>query len=148
MSELYLFYLLDLLSAKPVLLSLQLMSTNLGAYITGWACNDSNFKASIWDCIRVLGYSYSEHRHTHTQVSGIRKVKPVWILLMQETVSGSDISRAICKSAPQTDNHTSTSPLSFLQSGCPSCHPANSMKALKAIYRMYVQKHTHTHTPV
>jgi len=24
---------------------------------------------------------------------------------------------------PQTDNHASTPPLSFLQAGCPSCHP-------------------------
>ena len=32
----------------------------------------------------------------------------------------------------QTDNHTSTSPLSFLQAGCPSCCPTNSVKALKA----------------
>jgi len=31
----------------------------------------------------------------------------------------------------QTDNHTSTPPL-FLQAGCPSCHPTNSVKALKA----------------
>ena len=32
----------------------------------------------------------------------------------------------------QTDNHTSTPPLSFLQAKCPSCHPTNSIKALKA----------------
>jgi len=32
----------------------------------------------------------------------------------------------------QTDNHTSTPPLSFLQAGCPSCRPTNSIKALKA----------------
>ena len=32
----------------------------------------------------------------------------------------------------QTDNHTSTSPLSFLQAGCHFCHPTNSVKALKA----------------
>jgi len=32
----------------------------------------------------------------------------------------------------QTDNHTSTPPLSFLQAGCPSCRPNNSVKALKA----------------
>jgi len=25
-------------------------------------------------------------------------------------------------------NHASTSPLSFLQAGCPSCHPSNSVK--------------------
>jgi len=34
----------------------------------------------------------------------------------------------------QTDNHASTSPLSFLQAGCPSCHPTNSVKALKAVH--------------
>jgi len=32
----------------------------------------------------------------------------------------------------QTDNHTSTSVISFLQAGCPSCHPTNSVEALKA----------------
>ena len=32
----------------------------------------------------------------------------------------------------QTDNHASTQPLKFLQAGCPSCHPTNSVKALKA----------------
>ena len=31
----------------------------------------------------------------------------------------------------QTDNHTSIPPLSFLQAGCPSCRPTNSVKALK-----------------
>jgi len=32
----------------------------------------------------------------------------------------------------QTDNHASTSPLSFLQAGCPNCRLTNSVKALKA----------------
>jgi len=36
----------------------------------------------------------------------------------------------VCTSL-QTDNHTSTPPLSFLQAGCPSCRPTNSVKALK-----------------
>ena len=31
----------------------------------------------------------------------------------------------------QTDNHISTPPLSFLQAGCPSYRPTNSVKALK-----------------
>jgi len=31
-----------------------------------------------------------------------------------------------------TDNHTITLPLSFLQARCSSCHPTNSVKALKA----------------
>ena len=50
------------------------------------------------------------HTHTHpfngplsgsTRVSGYQRgsLKPIWILLKQETVSGSGISWAICKSA-------------------------------------------------
>jgi len=35
----------------------------------------------------------------------------------------------VCTSL-QTDNHASTS---FLQAGCPSCRPTNSVKALKAL---------------
>jgi len=30
----------------------------------------------------------------------------------------------------QTDSHANTTPLSFLQAGCPSCRPTNSVKAL------------------
>ena len=37
----------------------------------------------------------------------------------------------VCTSL-QTNNHASTPPLSFLQAGCPSCHPTNSVKAPKA----------------
>jgi len=37
----------------------------------------------------------------------------------------------VCTSL-QTDNHASTPLLSFLQDGCPSCRPTNSVKALKA----------------
>jgi len=35
------------------------------------------------------------------------------------------------KTKLQTDNHASTPPLSFLQAGCPSCRPTNSVKAPK-----------------
>jgi len=38
----------------------------------------------------------------------------------------------VCTSL-QTDNHASTPPLSFLEAGCPSCRPTNSVKALKAL---------------
>jgi len=44
----------------------------------------------------------------------------------------------------QTDNHTSTSPLSFLQAECPSCRPTNSVKALKAHKCLIIYTHTHT----
>ena len=50
-------------------------------------------------------------------------------------MSGSGISWAmqVCTSL-QTDNHASTTPLSFLQAGCPSCSPTNSVKALKPLF--------------
>ena len=38
----------------------------------------------------------------------------------------------VCTSL-QTDNHASTPPLSFLQAGCPSCRPTNSVNAPKAL---------------
>jgi len=38
----------------------------------------------------------------------------------------------------QTDNHTSIRALSFLQAGCPSCRPTNSVKALKAHMQLYI----------
>jgi len=33
----------------------------------------------------------------------------------------------------QTGNHASTSPLKFLETGCPSCRTTNSVNALKAL---------------
>jgi len=85
----------------------------------------------------------STHTHTHTRLMALfpglpgrastRKVKPIWILLKQETVSGSGISWAICKSAPRSRQITTPVPHHcFLQARCPSCHPTNSVKALKA----------------
>ena len=88
---------------------------------------------------------WSLHTHTHTHPfnspfpglpgwAGTRKVKPTWILLKQETVSGSGISWAVCKSAPRSRQITTPAPHHsvFLQDGCPSCRPTNSVKALKA----------------
>jgi len=86
------------------------------------------------------------HTHTHTQThltalcpglpgwASTRKVKPIWILLKHETVSGSGISLAICKSAPRSRQITTPAPHHsvFLQAGCRSCRPTNSVKALKA----------------
>ena len=42
--------------------------------------------------------------------AGTRKVKPIWILLKQETVSGSGISWAIYKSAPCSRQITTPAP--------------------------------------
>ena len=45
----------------------------------------------------------------------------------------------VCTSL-QTDNNDSTPPHSFLQAGCPSCCPTNSVKALKARMQSYKQQ--------
>ena len=44
------------------------------------------------------------------RLAGTRKVKPIWILLKQETVSVSSISWAICKSAPYSRQTTTPAP--------------------------------------
>ena len=60
------------------------------------------------------------HSHTHNHLTalflglpgwaGTRKVKPIWILLKQETLSGSGISWAICKSTPRSKQTTTPAP--------------------------------------
>jgi len=52
-----------------------------------------------------------------------------------------DHMQIICTSL-QTDNHASTSSLTFLQAGCSSWRPTNSAKALKS--RFLVSKCTHS----
>ena len=71
------------------------------------------------------------HTHTHpfdgpfSGWASTRKVKSIWILLKQETVSGSGISWAICKSAPCSRQITTPAPhQSFFY----------SIKALKETY--------------
>jgi len=79
---------------------------------------------------------HNSNNNTHltafgtTRVSRYQKDKTNLDLLEQEIVSDNGISWAIYKSAPQADNHASTPSLSFLQAGCPSCCPTNSIKAL------------------
>ena len=79
------------------------------------------------------------HTHTHTRLTalfprlprwvGTRKVKPIWILLKQETVSGSGISLAICKSAPRSRQITTPAPHTlffYRPDGLPAAQPTAS----------------------
>ena len=89
-------------------------------------------------------HAQMDRQHTHTRLTALflgqpgwastRQVKPIWILLKKEKVSGSGISWATCKSASRSRQTTTPAPhhSSFLQAGCPSCCPTNSIKALKA----------------
>ena len=103
-------------------------------------CRDGNLLFLI---VLVLIHRINcTNTHTHSRLTalfpglpgraGTRKAKPIWILLKQETVSGNAISWAICKSAPCSRQTTTPAPqpLCFLQAGCPSCRPTNSVKAL------------------
>jgi len=68
----------------------------------------------------VHHHELTAHTHTHTRLmalcpglprwAGTRKVKPIWILLKQETVCGSGISWAICQSAPRSGQITMPAP--------------------------------------
>ena len=81
---------------------------------------------------------------THTRLTALFPGLPEWAST-RKVKTNLDFTEArasewqwhqlgICKSAPRSrqNNHANTSPLSFLQAGCPSCRPTNSVKALKA----------------
>jgi len=74
-------------------------------------------------------------RVSRYQKGKTRKIKTNLDLLEQERVSGGGICWAICIMQACTSSQTTT-PTSlhsvFLQAGCPSCCPTNSVKALKA----------------
>ena len=67
-------------------------------------------------CLCVLPHLCYTHTRLTTLCPGLpgwagtRKVKPIWILLKQETVSGSGICWAICKSAPRSSQITTPVP--------------------------------------
>jgi len=72
-----------------------------------------------WNGIRNAAQTIpNTHTHTHLTAlfpgllgwAGTRKVKPIRILLKQETVSGSGISWAICKFAPRSRQITMPAP--------------------------------------
>ena len=91
----------------------------------------------------ITVYNSGTHTHTHTfngPFSGT-----TWVSQYQKSKTNLDFTEArdsewqwhqlghmqVCTWL-QTDYHASTPPLSFLQAGCPSCRPTNSVKALKA----------------
>jgi len=91
----------------------------------------------VGSLVLLLQYIHLTVFSRTTWVSQHQKGKPFWTLLEQEMMGWQwhqqDHMQIICTSL-QTDNHASISPLDFLQAACPSCHPTNSVKALKAIF--------------
>jgi len=84
-----------------------------------------------------------QYQSTHTRLMALFPGLPGWAGTRRQNWSGFTEARdgewqwhqlghmQVCTSL-QTHNHASTPPLSFLQAGCPSCRPTNSVKALKA----------------
>jgi len=91
---------------------------------------------------KPLGHN-TTHTHTHpfngpfsgtTQVSRYQKGKTNldFTEARDSECQWHQLGHMQVSTSLQTDNHASTPPLSFLQAGCPSCCPTNSIKALKA----------------
>ena len=78
--------------------------------------------------------------HTHTYPFNGPFSRTTWVSRYQKGKTNLDFTEAkdsewqwhqlghmqVC-TLLQTDNHTNTPPLSFLQAGCPSCRPTNSV---------------------
>ena len=97
-----------------VILAVDLTYLQLTFHREVW-CHDSQFFIMENSIIDVL-----THTHIHTRLMALcpglpgwastRKVKPIWILVKQETVSGSGISWTICKSALRSRQITTPTP--------------------------------------
>ena len=103
-------------------------------------------KMSIW--------SLTYHTHTHTHPFNGPFSRTTQVSRYQKGKTNLDLTEArdsewhwhhlghmqVC-TLLQTDSHASTQPLRFLQARCPSCHPTNSVKALKAMIADLPTKH-------
>ena len=95
---------------------------------------------------------FTEHTHTHPFNGPLSRT--AWVSWYQKGKTNVDFTEArdsewqwhqlshmqVCISL-QTDNHASTPPLSFLQAGCPSCRPTNSIKALNTEHTFWKLQH-------
>ena len=75
-----------------------------------------------------------------------RKVKPMWIILKQETASVSDINWAVCKAAPRSREITMPTPhhsVFYRLDALPAAQPTASMHWR---HKTVIVTHTHIHT--
>jgi len=99
----------------------------------------------LWFCALHMKWLLVVHTHTHTHPFNGPLSGTTQVIQYQKGKTNLDFTEArdiewqwhqlghICKSAPRSRLITMPEPtLSFLQAGCPSCRPTNSVKALKA----------------
>jgi len=97
-------------------------------------------------CLPYILHTVYTHTHTHLTAfclglpgwASTRKVKPIWILLKQETVSGNGISWAICKSA-QPRQHPTTR---FFTGRKPFLPPNQQCTSTEGYIQYIVQSYT------
>jgi len=99
------------------------------------------------------------HTHTHTRLTalfpglpgwaGARKVKPIRISLKQETVSGSGIHWAVCKSASLSRQITTPAPRRSVFTGrVPFLPPNQQRQSTEGTgTTLWIKKKQHTYTP-
>ena len=103
----------------------------------------------------ILSSLTTRHTHTHTPTHPFNGPLSgtTWVSRYQKGKTNLDFTEArdsewlwhqlghmqVCTSL-QTNNHASTPPLRFLQAGCPSCRPTNSVKALKGFTHHQIYK--------
>jgi len=103
---------------------------------------------SCYVCIHTYMHT---HTHTHTRLTApcpglpgsaaTRKVKPIWIFLKQEIVTGSGISWTICKSAPRSRQITTPAPQhSFFIGRMPFLPPNQQRQSTEGTTYMHTYK--------
>jgi len=109
-----------------------------------WSVNEGSLESGgmIWP-VTLRSLFCSQHANTvlfgttQKNISKLQKAQNLLARVVTRTFQSCS-SRTLLQQlhwlpgSLQTDNHASTLPLSFLQAGCPSCRPTNSVKALKA----------------
>jgi len=123
--------------------SYSLTQCDIIVYFLSWMCCLLSSTADKWFLTKSIHYT-----HTHLMAlcpglpgwAGTKKVKPIWILLKQETVSGSGISWVICKSAPRSRQITTPAPHHSVFTGrMPFLPPKQQHQSTEGIINQYTK---------
>ena len=118
-------------STPPQWVSTEFSSRLFGDQFSSWDTYSAMRQIVVWTSCSLGCMRYNNKQTRLTALPGWAGTRKV--------VSGSGISWAICKSAPRSRQITMPAPhhLVFLPARCPSYHPTNSIKALKAMRELW-----------
>ena len=136
---------------------LHTVNTAVRVYVNGRSCHSDTVHCDeTRDRLHNADHTFNNQAvpwsHTHTHPFNGPLSTTTWVSQYQKGRINLDFTEArdsewqwhqlgrmqVC-TLHQTYNHVSTPALSFLQAGCPSCHPTNSVKAC-----LSVTQHTNT----